>query len=88
MEGNVGWAFGELCLGKAVSPGGRPPCRIPDHPQANGVVRKFMESMKPSSSGHKFLWKYFLYIVLHFPISQKEGEDQGLEMHRTLGDQV
>lgn len=64
---------------EAVSQGDRPHCRIPDNPQAKGVVRKFIESMKPSSSGHKFLWKYFLYIVLHFPISQKEGETRNLK---------
>lgn len=79
MEGNVGWACVELCLVEAVFPrGDRPPCRIPDHPQATGVVRKFMGSLKPSSSG-KFLWKYFLYIVLHFPISQKGGETKDLK---------
>lgn len=69
----------ELCLVEAVSRGDRPPCRIPDHPQAKGVVRKVMGSMKPSSSGHRFLWKHFLYLVLRFPISQKGGETKNLK---------
>lgn len=38
-----------------VTQWGRPHCRIPDNTEAKGAVRKFLSSLQPSSSGHKFL---------------------------------
>lgn len=48
------------------------------------VVRKFIYSMKPSSSGHKFLWKYLRVHCFTCSYCSERRRDQELEMHRTF----
>lgn len=53
--------------------------------QTKGVVRTFIYSMKPSSLGHKFLWKYLRVHCFTFSYYSDRRRDQELEMHRTFG---